>query len=146
MIRIHFEITPSRTIPHDANVRLLNVIRTEEPEDLTHKPEGDEVAIHDNLKTSRSLFTSIRAISMSKLDRMLLKDLIHVGKLSNEQAVNVLLACKREVAAEYSKPGKYDSNVRFFTDGHKHGDNEVYVTLNVKGLKAKRERKARTCA
>ena len=132
MIKVHFQVTPCNN-SLDSNVYLKSVQRVNK--DLVHKPEGDEIAKHDKLKTKRSLFISPRCISLSKLDRTLLQDLVRVGSMTQEAAVNVLLACKREISAGYCDPTHGETRVGFHADRACFGDNRVTIEIDVKGRK-----------
>ena len=132
MIRIHFEITPCRT-SLDSNIYLLSVQRAFK--DLAHKPALDEFEKHKDVKAKRSQFISIRSAKLSKLDRTLLENLMRIGELTYDAAVNVLLACKREVAAGYCDPTNGETKVRFYADRACFGDNLVDIVINVKGRK-----------
>ena len=126
MFRIYFEITPCRK-SLDSVVRLVHVYRTADPEDLTHKPGEGELVVHEkkeNVKVKRSRFTTLRG-SLGKLDMRLIKDLMYLG-MTQEEAVNVLLICKREVSADYCDPTENEMPVKFKND-------QVQITFDVKG-------------
>ena len=125
MYRIYFEITPCRK-SLDSYVRLVHVYRTADPEDLTHKPGEGELVVHEkkeNVKAKRSCFTSIRC-SLGKLDLRLIKDLMHLG-MTQEEATNVLLICKREVSGDYCDPTEGELPVKF-------RNGQVQITFDVK--------------
>ena len=131
MVKLELTITPCRT-SMDSIVRLHNVYRDEHPEDLTSLP--DEAVNHVNVTCKRSLFISPRNISLTRLDRVLLQDLTHIGRMTQEAATNVLLVCKCEIAG-YCEPNNGDYKVRCNADLARRGDNQVKILIEVKRRK-----------
>ena len=133
MIRIYFEVTPCRK-SLDANIRLVHVYRTDTPEDLTTAP--DMLIVHEkseNVKAKRSYFTSMK-VKPGKLDLILLKDLQKLG-MTQAKAVNVLLACTSNMAQDFCNGTYGDMVYKFNADQNERGDNQVQVTVDIKGRK-----------